>query len=352
MARLEPAVFDYHQRQVLPGTLVEVTSRTMDGAHHFSPALRTAIIEAIAKAQFISKIKIYAYSVMSNHYHLLASAQGPRELGKFLELFHSALGRMVNFTTGRRGRMWQRRASVVRVSDEPYTQIQRVRYILSNGVKETGLKHPSHWTGPHVAHYFANGEPETAGETNAFLQDIACKFNNFTRRYAKRKPAPKRPKPLAIQVSPLPHLDSMPVEDYRRAMCHLMDAVAQAPTDREFGMKPWLMDPNIAVPQAPSIPPAEPAPPTAPTDATQVRETTPQSRPGPKAPYFVFAHDKALRDELIEQRKQFVEAYEDASLAYRAGRRRRPQLPPHSCAPPAFWLQKDHCRSGLFARCG
>ena len=337
-------MFDYHQRQIIPGKLYEITDRTLTGEHLFVSQLYEKLVKSIAFAQKVSNIKIFAYAVMSNHYHLLVSADGPEQMGQFLREFHCRSARAVNKYWGRAGRVWARRASVIRVSDEPAMQVRRLRYILSNGVKETGAKHPATWGGPHVAHYFDLGYQEAVGLMSLFKSEattIADVHKGLLGLEDKHK----------IRVSPLRHLASLSEDEYLSEMRHLMNAVGESPLDTSVGLEGHQFDTKAAQPEHV---PATRRPRT--RQWSKIVENPKVSNPDPEdekpKPFRAFAHDVAIRKRLEEKREQFVSSYRLASRDFRNGERLEPKLPAYSFLPPGPWLIRDAAVDGLWGRIG
>ncbi len=333
---------DFFPRHVLPGKLYEITARTQDGRHWFSAELRDCLSFSIARAQKTCNIKIFAYAVLSNHYHMLVSAEGPQDMARFLQIAHASMARAVNRHWKRKGRVWARRASIVRVSDEPAAQLARLRYILANGSKEGLVRHPAQWGGPHVAHYFetgvAEGGPAERKKVNKSNQLRVCHT--------------KVQRSHTICVSRLPHLSGLPIKQYLSDMRHLMDCVAERPLDRDHGIEQHLTDPRLPRTFAPVEARAPRVMLWKRDRGLKVKAIPSAQRPPVTSdgwgPFTALAHDAGVRDELIEQRKAFVYEYQDASARFRAGVRRRPMFPARCILPPSAWIRPDRRRTGLF----
>jgi len=65
------------------------------------------------------------------------------------------VGRLRDWT----GALWARRYDAIVVSDEPDVQRNRLKYLLSHGVKEGLVESPLHWPGVHAAEALVHGEP-------------------------------------------------------------------------------------------------------------------------------------------------------------------------------------------------
>jgi hypothetical protein len=73
----------------------------------------------------------------------------------------SKLAREVNRLTGWRGTVFDRRYDSAVVTAEEGAQIERLLYILSNGVKEGLIEQPQDWPGVHCANALLDGKPLT-----------------------------------------------------------------------------------------------------------------------------------------------------------------------------------------------
>ncbi len=84
---------------------------------------------------------------MSNHYHLLMSIPDAQRMANFVGYLNSnvarELGRMHDWTD----RFWSKRYQAIIVSDEEPAHESRMKYILSQGVKEGLVSHPARWPG-------------------------------------------------------------------------------------------------------------------------------------------------------------------------------------------------------------
>lgn len=131
------------------GALVEVTCRTIQGRLLLRPSnlLRDIAIGVLARAARLYPVDVHAFVFMSNHYHLLVSAPDAQRLARFVGYLNSNLAREVCRLTGWGDRVWSRRYHSIVVSDESKAQVARLKYVLSHGVKEGLVEHPSKWPG-------------------------------------------------------------------------------------------------------------------------------------------------------------------------------------------------------------
>ena len=131
------------------GYLVEVTNRTIQGRFLLRPGrqLNELLIGVLGRAQRLFGVRIHAFIVLSNHYHLLISVDSALQMAQFMGYFQSNLAREAGRLHNWRGPFWHRRYQHVLVSDEEAAQVERLHYILSNSCKENLVSSPLQWPG-------------------------------------------------------------------------------------------------------------------------------------------------------------------------------------------------------------
>lgn len=138
--------------QSQPWATHHVVSRCIQGFAFLKP---TREIRAITKGvlaysleQFKDTIELHHYVVLSNHFHLLISAQSSPNLASFMCFFKGNLARELARVHDWHGTLWQKRYSSEEILDETgLTEI--FKYITQNSVKEGLVDHPKDWTGLH-----------------------------------------------------------------------------------------------------------------------------------------------------------------------------------------------------------
>jgi len=139
----------YPLRWFLPGMVFEVTTRTIHERYLLrpSPLSRDLIVGVLARAQArFPTVNVHAFVFLSNHYHLLVSASDGQQFAAFLGYINGNVARKLGRLHRWRDRLWSRRARPIPIL-EPEAQVARLRYVLSNGVKEGLVKSPRHWPG-------------------------------------------------------------------------------------------------------------------------------------------------------------------------------------------------------------
>ena len=186
-------------RWYLPDVLFEVTIRTLGGAFWLrpDPLCRAIILGVFGRAlQLYDGIRLHGFDAQSNHLHYLLSATAPEQLPLFLDYVHGNIARQLNDLCGRTGVFWSRRGSVIAVVDDD-AQVERLRYLLSQGPKSNLVASPKDWPG--------------ACSTPALLGDmtIPAQYTSLdARRRNARRPNPRDAAELAqdvaIVLAPLP----------------------------------------------------------------------------------------------------------------------------------------------------
>jgi putative transposase len=141
--------------------LLSITNRTLQGRFLLRPgaAFNDVLLGSLGRAQRRYRILIFAVAVMSNHFHLLLWAEDAEKLARFMQYFQSKLAKEVNRLTGWSGPVFEQRYHMTVVTDEDRAQIERLRYVLSQGVKENLVEHVRDWPGVHSGAALLNDEP-------------------------------------------------------------------------------------------------------------------------------------------------------------------------------------------------
>ncbi len=148
-------------RFIPPESLVEVTCRTVQGRLLLrpSPVLRDLTLGVLSRAARLYPVELHAFAFLSNHFHLLVTVPDAQRLARFMNYLNSNLARKAGRLTRWREKFWGRRYQAILVSNEAESQIARLRYILSHGVKEGLVASPLDWPGAHCARALLTGEP-------------------------------------------------------------------------------------------------------------------------------------------------------------------------------------------------
>ena len=144
-----------------PGSLFEITCRVIQGRMLLRPSrvLNEMIVGTLAVAAERYGVRVVCVVVLSNHYHLLLRVDDAQQMARFQGFVGSKIAREIGRLTGWREKVWGRRYSAIEISDEPAAQVERLRYLLSHGVKENLVARCAQWPGVHAAEAMATGRP-------------------------------------------------------------------------------------------------------------------------------------------------------------------------------------------------
>jgi hypothetical protein len=143
-----------------PGSLVEVTTRTVHGRLLLKPTppINEAILGVLGRAQRLYGMVVHLVVVLSNHYHLLLAPTDAEQLAGFMGFVNSNIAREVGRLVDWKEKFWSRRYQGIVVSDEVLAQLGRLEYFLANCVKENLVEHPQEWPGVHCVRALIEGQ--------------------------------------------------------------------------------------------------------------------------------------------------------------------------------------------------
>jgi REP element-mobilizing transposase RayT len=274
-------------------TVVEVTVRTLQGRMLLRPSneLREITIGILARAKRLYGVKLFAFSFLSNHFHLLLSVRDARQLASFMGYVNSNLAREAGRLYQWKEKFWGRRYQAIIVSNEIEAQLDRLEYILSHGAKEGLVERPQDWPGAHALTALLTGEP-LEGYWFDRTQEYAAlrRGQDFDRlQYATAE---------TLILDPVPCWSGLPEDQYRKRIASLV-AQIEAKTSAERQRK------GIE-----------------PLGRAAILSQDPHGKPtrSKKSPAPRFhAFRKSVRWELYEGYSRFVAAFREASEKLRAG---------------------------------
>ena len=152
-------------RCLLAGHLVEVTSRTVQGRFLLRPSseVNQAIKGTLGRAQRHYGLRVVACAFLSNHFHLLVLPDSEEQLADFMRFLKTNLSKQLGRLHGWSGPMLKRRYQAIPVSHEEEAQVDRLRYILEQGVKEGLVESPAHWPGVQCVLELTQGPAQLRG---------------------------------------------------------------------------------------------------------------------------------------------------------------------------------------------
>ena len=135
-------------RQVLPGTIYLVTRRCLERRFFLRPSAASnrlfLFILALAAHRF--GIRLHAYCVLSNHFHLVLT--DPRgTLPAFSQYLDSLVARSFNALLGRSEAFWSIGSFNAVALETPNDVIAKMAYVLANPVSAGLVEHARDWPG-------------------------------------------------------------------------------------------------------------------------------------------------------------------------------------------------------------
>lgn len=145
-----------------PSELYEVCQRTNRGELLIdlnNVERMREIIGVFAEGQRRYKVPIYAFHLMSNHYHGLFGAPTPEKLERFMGFVHAGIARLINRDQREPGLVWGGKPHVLPVAVDEKTLLRRMTYIMGQGVRAELVRHPAQFPGPSSVDWLIAGRP-------------------------------------------------------------------------------------------------------------------------------------------------------------------------------------------------
>ncbi len=140
-------------RQVLPGTTYLVTRRCSQRQLLLRPSTSTndIFLYVLALAARRYGVRIHAFCVLSNHFHLVVTDPDAR-LPAFEQYLDALVARAVNSTLGRWESFWAPSSYSAVALESPADVVSKTAYVLANpvaaGLVRRGADWPGLWTAP------------------------------------------------------------------------------------------------------------------------------------------------------------------------------------------------------------
>ena len=289
--------------------LIEATVRIHSGRCLLTPGLQlnSTFIGVIGRALKLNPgVLFHGIVVLSNHFHLLATANDAQVFASFMGHLNGNVSREVGRLRGWRGPMIHRRYTPILVSDEPEAQIARLEYLLSQGCKEGLVDSPTEWPGVHCAIALMEGRSlfgewvDRRGYWQAKRSGKKVELKDFTEEYR-------------VELAPLPCWAEAPIAMRERWVREIVRRIEQRTAEMH----------RLAGTRA--------------LGAAAVEQTPPEHQPArePRRPRpLVHAFAREVRLMLIEGYRHFVLAYRAAAELLRSGDATA-RFPP-GCFPPGL----------------
>jgi len=199
--------------------IVFVTTRCFQRRFLLRPSAETNEVlgGVLARALRLHGVELYAFSVLSNHMHLIVRA--PRgNLPTFMQYLLTNISKKVGKLVGWRGSFWERRYSAEPILDDA-ALLERVRYVLAHGVKEGLVRLCRDWPGLSCLPFMRDGEPRSFPWFN-----WTRRASGNARRAARALLDRRWVEPEELRLTPLP----IPALRSSRALCRFLERAVDA----------------------------------------------------------------------------------------------------------------------------
>ena len=322
-----------HARYFEPGVVYTIVSRTQQNKFLLRPdnqgKLRAIIIGVLSKAaEKYPNVANHAAAFLSNHLHLQLSiakhGAHPGEICDYVGFIKREIARRWNKEMGTKGSIWEG-FDMVAVLTGP-AQVNALKYILAQTVKERLVEHPFDWPGFHCAESLVTGEPMEG----IWFNGTAYGKKLHAERAKKNGIEPNRDDYIekrTFSFDPLPALAHLSPEDYRAEMQRLVEEVVVEAREAR-GDKPVLGVDAIC---------------------SADRE---QSRPVPSPPWFEKRRKQIVWDnpretevsEYVARYWKAQEMFRKASARWRAQNNKSTRRFPAYMCVPGFWPGRRRVR--------
>jgi REP element-mobilizing transposase RayT len=136
-------------RQIVPGTAYLITRRCAQRQFLLRPSPATSgiflYVLAVAAQRF--GVRVHAFCVLSNHFHLVVTDPDAR-LPAFEQYLDSLVARAVNASLGRWESFWAPSSYSAVALASPEDIVEKAAYVLANPVAAGLVRRASEWPGP------------------------------------------------------------------------------------------------------------------------------------------------------------------------------------------------------------
>ncbi len=270
----------------------------------------------LGRAQEKYPVRIHAAVATSSHYHLIVTPDDAEQLADFMEHFNGNLAREVGRVVEWRGRFWRERYHLIPISPEPEILESRLRYLLSNTIKEDLVARVTEWEGLHCGPALMAGKPLSGMWYHRALEYEAKR--QAERRAARHGTAVEAIErgafmtPYEVKLAPLPCWQKLSPAAIRTKVAEMIAEIETEAAERRerLGIEPRGME--------------------------KLRNQNPLSRPaGDKRSPKPLCHaaSKEMRERVVKVYRAFVEMFHEASLQVKFGNVTGARFPKGSFPP-------------------
>ena len=221
-----------HSRFHIPGVPYHIISKTIRGNFLLVPKEHTLEVTTgvVGKAQENwPNVELHGFAFLSNHFHLMVSGDS-REISLFVGFIKREISRRLGQEYNFDGAFWHSRFTSTGLPT-PDSQVDCLRYILSQGVKEDLVARPQDWPGLHCVRALLAGKPITGSWFQGTEYGIAKR--NQQRSSNKRAVRKKDYYyTVTIKLTPIPPWSHLSKEDQRQLAREMVQSIVDEAAER------------------------------------------------------------------------------------------------------------------------
>lgn len=172
-------------RITYPGAFHHVMNRGFDGNEIYpDKKTKTQFLDYLEDTAKKMKIRVFAYSILDTHYHLVLENSSGR-MSDFMKLLNGQYGRYYRKIAGGKGYVFQGRFKSTLIENDSYL-IQSILYLLNNPVRAGLVEKAEDYEWSSMSWYFSNEGTEIIdatfieelfGSREEFLSSVHSTFN-------------------------------------------------------------------------------------------------------------------------------------------------------------------------------
>jgi REP element-mobilizing transposase RayT len=297
-------------RWLEPDRIYFITNRCIQARLLLAPTARVNQIVGgvLAKAVNEFNVEMFAWSFVSNHFHIVARVPN-NDLSAFMQFLDCNIARKVGKVVNWRDKFWARRFSAEPILDDQATE-KKLRYLIAHGVKERLIERCRDWPGITAIPELAYGVKRVFHWENWTAQSEAKRrgedsnLANFLEEHR-------------IALTPLPHWSHLSEEERQSRVRTMMSEIEEDARLERDGKPPFGIKAVIA--QDPTERP---------------RKVKRSMRP------LCHGSTKEGIQAYREKYRDVLAAYREASARFRRGEFAA-EFPRHTYRPGVPWRRQD-----------
>ncbi len=214
----------HHARYIEADVPYHVISRIFQGRCLLVPTdeLNELIVGVVGRAlELFPSVVLFALTVLSNHLHAMLRGQ-PDQVSACLGFVKREISRRYGPQIGWSGTMWDEYVATALPTVE--SQVNCLKYLLSQAVKEGLVESPLDWPGVHTAKALLDPKPLRGKWFNATGYGRAVRKQRL-RRNPKPVDKERFVTEIEVRLAKLPAWAELADEEYRREVERLVDEV-------------------------------------------------------------------------------------------------------------------------------